>query len=546
MSDQKKVLLTSVFKPFAVDDAYGRKENIPDTMHNQLTHYQGVFSLRERQYSHQLHLLANNLEHPVTVLDYPTLRRFQEEIRKEYDYVGISFIQPNFLKAKKMAELTRQLAPRSEIIIGGFGTMIDNIANIIEHDHICRGEGISFLRKLLGEPEKFEFRHPLIPTYEFLGTLGISVRALAVLFRLLGIHKHVNADGVIITGVGCAGGCDFCSSGQFFEPRRITFLKSGREIFELMLRYEELLGIKSFMLIGDENVFSDQGRMEELHGCLRENGKDFNIYLSFSSTNHLSRYDPRFLAELGVEVIWIGVESRSNEFSKNAGVDIPNLLEGLRRYGIKTVLSSILCLEGHTRENIREDINWHISLNPTLSQFAQISPSQGTVLWRRLMEQEKILHSIPLEERHGFKQIWFKHPHFTLQESERIQREAYQKDFSELGPSLVRWIRTNYEAYPWLLNSGSEILKRRAEAISSRMGHYRILLRAAELLAPEEKMAQNIQDLRSSIEKDFGKLKISENLLAGAVFLLGKSQELRQEHFGDVIQPRTMVTEYNK
>jgi radical SAM superfamily enzyme YgiQ (UPF0313 family) len=349
-----------------------------------------------------------------------------------------------------------------------------------------------------------------------------------------------------VTGVGCNGGCDFCSSGQFFEPRRIPFLHSGEEIFELMRRYDEQLRIRRFLLIGDENFYIDQRRMEELHGCLQRSGKEFGIYLSFGSMNNLIKYDPRFLAELGVEVVWIGVESRINEYRKNAGIDVPRLQEGLHRWGIKTVLSSILCLEGHTRENIREDLDWHISLKPTFSQFAQISPAQGTALWRKLKEEGRILHSIPLEERHGFRQIWFKHPHFNLREAEQIQQEAYRKDFSELGPSFVRWIEVNYRAYPTLLASGSEMLKRRAEGIRSRMGHYQILLRVTELLAPEAKMARASRDLRKEIEKDFGKMGIGGDFLASAFYLAGKVQEIRQKYSWDVSQPRTQVTYYNQ
>ena len=42
--NMKKLLLTSVFGPFGVDDAYGRKENPMELMHNQVTREQGLFS----------------------------------------------------------------------------------------------------------------------------------------------------------------------------------------------------------------------------------------------------------------------------------------------------------------------------------------------------------------------------------------------------------------------------------------------------------------------------------------------------------------------
>ena len=35
---------------------------------------------------------------PATVLDFPSKERFIKEIKKGYDYIGISFILPNFIK----------------------------------------------------------------------------------------------------------------------------------------------------------------------------------------------------------------------------------------------------------------------------------------------------------------------------------------------------------------------------------------------------------------------------------------------------------------
>jgi len=41
-----KLLLTSVFGPYGVDDEYGEKENKMELFHNQVTREQGIFSYR--------------------------------------------------------------------------------------------------------------------------------------------------------------------------------------------------------------------------------------------------------------------------------------------------------------------------------------------------------------------------------------------------------------------------------------------------------------------------------------------------------------------
>jgi len=77
-----KLLLTSVFKPYGVDDEYGRKENIMELYHNQITREQGIFSLRYNHRSFGLYLMAENIEYPAVVLDFPTMDRFIKEIKK--------------------------------------------------------------------------------------------------------------------------------------------------------------------------------------------------------------------------------------------------------------------------------------------------------------------------------------------------------------------------------------------------------------------------------------------------------------------------------
>jgi radical SAM superfamily enzyme YgiQ (UPF0313 family) len=541
----KKVLLTSVFKPCGVDDQFGRKENIPELSHNQLTHYQGIFSFRERYPSLSLHIIGANIDHPVTLLDWPTLKRFTEEIKKGYDYIGISFIQPNFLKMKKMVEIIKEVSPKSKIIIGGFGTMIDDIDRIVDADYICRGEGIKFMRSLLGKPAEFRFRHP--PVFmSVLEVMGIPVRLIGETLRKLGISmERSHLVSMIATGVGCYEKCDFCSTGQFFEGGYIPFLHTGREIFEIMENQEKKFGVKRFAFVGDENFFKEEDKVKELHSLIVGKEKDYEISLSFSSANHLVKYDPQFLAEMGLGIVWIGIESKFRLYPKNLNVNLPSLVKELHSFGIKTVLSSILCLDEHTKENVWEDINWHLSMNPTFSQFAHLSIAQGTILWRKMLKENRILHAIPLEDRHGFKQIWFKHPHFTPYESEVLQKEAYLKDYYQLGPTLVRAIEVEYRAYPNLLNSKSQILKRRAEKIKRRMKIYKPILWAAERLVPKKEMAERIRTLRKEIEKDFGKMGFMDYLTGASLLLLGKKKEIQIRLFGDVIQPETSVTFFN-
>ncbi len=526
-----RVLLSSVFKPFAVDNMYGRADSKAELFHNQLTKYQGVFSLRASWYSFGLHTIAKNIEAPATVLDFPTLDRFRREVRKGYDIVGIGAIVPNFQKVKRMVEETRELSPRSTIVIGGFCATIPNLDKMMDVDHVCVGDGVSFMRELLGEGPEFEFQHPELigETREVFGVPIITMRPYPC----------------IVVGLGCSYGCDFCSPSHFFGRRHIRFLKTGREIFELMVALEKKYRSNLIALVGDDNFLLDLDRAEELRKCVAESGKVFNM-LIFGSADRAREFGPEKLAEMGAGTMWIGREGKYSDYKKNRDVDLSGLLAELRRYGVKTTLSSILLLDRHTKRNIEEEIDEHLKCRPTMSQFSHYAPIFGTPLYDRLAREGRILTALPLEDWHAFHQPWFVHPEFTLKEAEEIQEHAYLRDFHELGPSLLRYIDADFEAWQHLQDSPKSNLRARAQYIAGEMKKYKIMLLAMEYLVPTASMRDMVREVRARVEASFGPAGAVEKAVARGLFVTGRVREFRTRHWGDAIQPRTKLYKYNQ
>src|SRR6266540_1495629 len=98
-----RVLLTSVFGPFAEDDEFGSRAINPlELYHNQITRAQGPFSLRMHHRSW-----------------------------------GIMLIQANI-------------------------AAIPGLERMLDADHIVKGEGIKWFRELLGEPVDAPITHPPI------------------------------------------------------------------------------------------------------------------------------------------------------------------------------------------------------------------------------------------------------------------------------------------------------------------------------------------------------------------------------------------------
>src|ERR1044072_4664417 len=161
---QARVLLSSVFGPYAQDDEFGsRSINPMELYHNQVTRAQGSFSLRMFHRSWGIMMIQANISAPCTVLDFPTRDDFAREItHNHYDIIGLSSIIVNLGKVRDMCRIIRQHAPASTIVIGGHIAAIPGIETMLDADHIVKGEGIAWMRRYLGEDEGAPIRHPAI------------------------------------------------------------------------------------------------------------------------------------------------------------------------------------------------------------------------------------------------------------------------------------------------------------------------------------------------------------------------------------------------
>src|SRR5439155_23167903 len=118
---QARILLSSVFGPYAQDDEFGsRSINPMELYHNQVTRAQGAFSLRMFHRSWGIMMIQANISAPCTLMDFPTRQDFADELRgNSYDVIGISSIIVNVGKVREMCRMARELSPGSAIVIGG-------------------------------------------------------------------------------------------------------------------------------------------------------------------------------------------------------------------------------------------------------------------------------------------------------------------------------------------------------------------------------------------------------------------------------------------
>ena len=83
----------------------------------------------------------------------------------------------------------------------------------------------------------------------------------------------------------------------------------------------------------------------------------------------------------------------------------------------------------------------------------------------------RLMENVPYADWHGQGRIWFQHPHFNPEETERLLTEAFRYDYDTLGPSLIRMCDTYLRGYRTLaLVTRTASSPARREALRRRAG----------------------------------------------------------------------------
>lgn len=454
LGKKAKVLLSSVFGPYARDDKFGsRKINPMELYHNQVTRLQGPFSLRMFHRSFGLMLLQANIEAPCTLLDFPTLDRFIGEISEnEYDIIGIGSIIPNVGKVKEMCRLIREHQSKAVIVVGGHIANKEDIEDIIDADHIVKGDGVAWFRKYLGQVEDAPVRHPMA-----LSAFG----ARTVGYRLS--DKPEDTAAILVPSAGCPVGCNFCSTSALFggKGKFVNFYETGGELFDVMRQMEEELGVNSFFIL-DENFLLHRKRALKLLELMEAHEKTWSL-LVFSSARVLNSYTMEQLASLGISWVWMGVEGENTQYRKLGDIDTHELITRLQSHGIRVLGSSIIGLENHTPENINDVIAHAVSHNTDFHQFMLYTPNPGTPLYREHKKAGTLLpeSEFPVADAHGQYRFNYRHAHIRNDEEEQFLLNAFRRDFEENGPSIARTFRTLLSGWIKYKNHPEERIRNR-------------------------------------------------------------------------------------
>jgi len=490
-----KVLLTSVCRPLGPE--YGDAPSVGyELLYRQVLRAQGIFSPRTVNVHFGLDYIAENLDVPTVVLQYPSKSELIRELKKGYDYVGISFIMAVMHKMKEAVALIRKHAPNSKIVLGGYGTVLKDDVLRPYGDYICREEGVAFFRRLLGEPEiPMPYKHPLIVSW----------------LKIFG--WKVSGTGKIFAGLGCPNGCDFCCTSHFFSRKHIKLLPTGRDIYAVAERYLDLDPSLVFLIL-DEDFLLNKKRAMEFRDCVIKSGKKLSIF-AFSSIKAISQYTVEEILEMGIDGFWIGYEGTRSNYAKQQGRPIAEILTEFREHGITVLTSMIVGFDYQTPEIVAEELAGLMKVKPALAQFLIYGPVPGTPFHERVIK-ENLLQDIYTSDKDlfyrradGFRTM-MKHPTLAPEQIEEIQRWCFEQDFQRLGPSIYRVLEARLLGYQKLKNSPNPILRAKAEYYAAELRVAYPVFLAGRLLGPNGSVRRWIGDLEQRVHTTLGRPNTGE------------------------------------
>ena len=453
-----RILLTTPTTPYPTLPA---NDSLTDATGQRFTKGDGIFSVISHTHCYANHILAQNIESPAMVAEYPSWDEFTAEVDRGYPVIGISAYPPHLETVLEMCRYIRRRSPATKILLGSYGGMALRASMARGEwrqyvDHIIHGEGVRWLRRFLGEPTDRPIAQMLMPKAG--GAQPYASRYPA------------GSIGFLVSGLGCVGGCDFCSSTALFDQKRLELL-TPEQLVEHINAYHKHFPSVCQVFVIEEDHFRHPSYLTHLREHWQRSPEALTDldWFGFGSIDHIGRYAKRFgwdaIAELGLGCIFIGVESKfagEHGYDKRDEIDARVVFKRLHAMGIRTVGAWMCGWDFHDHTNVYEDLNYFVGLYPTYQQLTRVSPFPGTKLWERLRDEGRI-DDVPWEDVHFWSGAQ-KNINFEAHETLNLTEYGYDLLYQTWGPCVLRRLDVQLSGYAWCRRSSNRLLRRyRAE-----------------------------------------------------------------------------------
>jgi radical SAM superfamily enzyme YgiQ (UPF0313 family) len=487
---ENRILLTTPTYPYPTLPA---NESLTDALGQRFTKGDDLFTAIAHTHCYANHILAQNVNIPATLLEYPRWNDFTAEVDKGYPIIGISALPVHLDTVMRMCEYIRDASPETKILLGSYGAQAfeakyDSDTQKKYVDHVVKGEGVRFLREFLGEETNRPIEQKLMPK-----TGG----ALQFLERF-----PMGNMGFVVSGLGCPGRCDFCSTTEMFGHRRIQLLSPEELVQHIHLYHRHFPAVRQVFAI-EEDHFRYPKYLVKTKEYWEDNPEVVESldWVAFGSVDYIQRFADRYgwdtLVELGIGAIFIGVESKfagEHGYDKCSKTDAREVFHKLHSMGIRTLGAWICGWDFHDRSNIHEDLNFFVACYPTFPQITRLSPFPGTALYDKLMEEGRV-QDVPWEDVHFWSGAQ-RNLAFELHETLNLVEYGYELMYRTWGPNILRYLDVCLNGYEYCLNSDNPIMrKHKSVFFKRRCANVWCLIYAMDRFAPNGVVRRRVRKI---------------------------------------------------
>ena len=474
-----RILLTTPCYPYPSLPA---NDSLTDATGQRFTHADDIFTIVSHTHCYANHILAQNIDIPATLLEYPRWENFTQEVDKGYAYIGISAFPVHLDMVMKMSKYIREKSPETKILLGSYGAQAfaaqyDEETKKKYIDQVVLGEGVQYLRELLGEDTNRPITQKLMPKC-----------GGAPAF----INKYPRGGiGFLVTGLGCPGGCDFCSTTEMYGRKRIELLSPDDFVDHVELYRKHFDRLSSVFVIEEDHFRHPKWLVRTKERWQKNKDLIENVdWTGFGSVDFIwhfaSNYGWDAIPETGMGAVFIGVESKfagEHGYRKVKEADAREVFNKLHSMGIRTLGAWICGWDYHNHANMYEDLNYFVACKPTYEQLTRLSPFPGTELWRKLKDQGRVM-DVPWEDVHfwsGAQKNISMETHETL----NLTEYGYDLLYRTWGPSMLRRFEVSLNGYEFSMNSDNPLtIENRSKLFKRACASTWLMLGAMERFAP--------------------------------------------------------------
>ena len=448
-----RILLTTPCYPYPTLPA---NDSLTDATGQRFTKGDDIFSLVSHTHCFANHILAQNIDIPATLLEYPRWDNFTEEVDKGYATIGISSFPVHLDMVMKMCEYIRKASPETKILLGSYGAQAFDAQYDEEFkkkyvDHVVKGEGVKWLREYLGEDTNRPISQKLMPK------CGGAPPFL---------NKYPRGGiGFLVTGLGCPGGCDFCSTTEMYGQKRIELLSPDEFVNHAELYRKHFPSCGSLFVIEEDHFRHPRWLVKTRERWMQNKDLIENMdWTGFGSVDFIwhfaSNYGWDAIGETGMGAVFVGVESKfagEHGYKKTKEADAREVFHKLHSMGIRTLGAWICGWDFHNHSNMYEDLNYFVACKPTYQQLTRLSPFPGTDLWCKLKEKGRVMN-VPWEDVHfwsGAQKNISMETHETL----NLTEYGYDLMYKTWGSSILRRFEVSLNGYEHCMNSDNPLIR---------------------------------------------------------------------------------------